>query len=280
MKKLKVLSLFAGVGGFDLGLERTGAFETVAFCEIDVAAQKVLCNHWPAVPIFSDVTELSYDREFRCLIYNRNSAVLETKIDVIVGGFPCQDVSVAGKKRGFKDENGETTRSGLWAEYCRLIGEIRPSYVIIENVRNLLSLGLTEVLQNLNDLGFDAEWGVISASSVGAHHKRERVWIVAWDPRRVPSDNNLSGFWPTFTTEKEKSHWWAKTTARFRTWWANKPELCRVVNELPERLDESNGRPEGEVSSGQDKAIRKCDRPRDCGNNRGEDSREDWSFLD
>ena len=174
--KLKVLDLFSGilVGGFSLGLERTGGFETVAFCEIEEFPRRVLAKHWPGVPIYHDVRELTKD------VLDRDGIA----VDVITGGFPCQDLSVAGKQRGM----GEGTRSGLWSEIVRLIGELRPRYVIVENVANLLS-GPSEkrggwfgrVLGDLAERGYDAEWENIPASALGAPHRRERVWLLAWN---------------------------------------------------------------------------------------------------
>ena len=161
MNKLKVLDLFSGIGGFSLGLERTGGFETVAFCEIDKHAQKVLKKHWPKVPIFEDVIELK-GKDLK-------------DIDVICGGFPCQDISVAGKQKGLEGE-----RSGLWTEFKRLIKEIKPRYAIIENVANLRSKGLNQVLKDLWEIGYASEWHLISASAVGAPHLRERIWIIAY----------------------------------------------------------------------------------------------------
>lgn len=173
--KLKVLDLFSGilVGGFSLGLERTGGFSTVAFCEIEEFPRKVLAKHWPEVPIYHDVTKLTGD------ILERDGIA----VDVITGGFPCQDISVAGKQAGISDG----TRSGLWSEIVRLIGELRPRYVIVENVANLLS-GPSEkrggwfgrILGDLAECGYDAEWENIPAAAVGAPHRRERVWIVAY----------------------------------------------------------------------------------------------------
>ena len=165
MTKLRVLSLFAGIGGFDLGLERTGGFETVAFCEIEPFAVKVLNKHWPKVPVYGDVRELTAERM-------RADGIVP---NVIVGGFPCQDISLAGKGAGLAGE-----RSGLWGEYARLIGEIRPSYVIVENVAALLSRGIGDVLGDLAALGYDAEWHCIPASAVGAPHRRDRIWILAY----------------------------------------------------------------------------------------------------
>ena len=163
--KLKLLDLFSGIGGFSLGLERTGGFETVAFCEIDPHARKVLHKHWPNVPVFEDITTLTKDK-----LNERGISV-----DAICGGFPCQDISLAGKGAGIEGE-----RSGLWADYARLIGELRPQYVIVENVSALLSRGLDRVLRDLAALRYDAEWHCIPASSVGAPHRRDRIWIVAY----------------------------------------------------------------------------------------------------
>ena len=177
MSKLRVLDLFSGIGGFSLGLERTGGFETVAFCEIEPFPRKVLAKHWPEVPQYEDVTKLTGD------ILARDGIA----VDVITGGFPCQDISCAGKKAGI----GEGTRSGLWSEIVRLIGELRPSYVIVENVPDLLvgpseQLGgwFSKVLADLAECGFDAEWQNIPASALGGVHNRERVWIVAY-PNKV-----------------------------------------------------------------------------------------------
>jgi DNA (cytosine-5)-methyltransferase 1 len=165
----RVLSLFAGIGGFDLGLERTGGFKTVAFCEIDPFCRRVLAKHWPEVPCYEDVKELTGERL-------RTDGVA---VDCIVGGFPCQDISFAGKGAGMAGE-----RSGLWSEYARLIGELRPRYVIVENVAALLGRGLADVLGDMAALGYDAEWHCIPASAVGAPHRRDRLWILAY-PERI-----------------------------------------------------------------------------------------------
>jgi DNA (cytosine-5)-methyltransferase 1 len=164
---VRVLDLFAGIGGFSLGLERAG-FETVAFCEIEPYAQKVLEKHWPGVPIYDDVRELTAER----------LAGDGIGVDVITGGFPCQDISVAGKQAGIEGE-----RSGLWSEVARLISELRPRYAIMENVTALISGGggrwFGRVLGDLAEIGYDAEWHCIPASYIGACHRRDRVWIVA-----------------------------------------------------------------------------------------------------
>lgn len=161
MQKLRVLDLFSGIGGFSLGLERTGGFETVAFCEIEPFPRRVLAKHWPEVPIYDDVRQLK----------GKDVGA----VDVICGGFPCQDISAAGKKVGV---NG--ARSGLWVEIARLVGELRPNFVILENSAALTGRGLGDILGNLAARGYDAEWQCIPASELGAPHGRDRIWIVAY----------------------------------------------------------------------------------------------------
>lgn len=161
----RVLDLFSGIGGFSLGLERAGGFKTVAFCEIIPYCQRVLAKHWPGVPLYDDITKLSADTLSRDGI----------AVDVLCGGFPCQDISLAGKRIGIEGE-----RSGLWKEYARLICELRPRFAIMENVPGLLSLGMGRVLGDLAKIGYDALWDCIPAAAVGAPHRRDRVWIVAY----------------------------------------------------------------------------------------------------
>jgi DNA (cytosine-5)-methyltransferase 1 len=161
----KVLDLFSGIGGFSLGLEATGGFETVAFCEIEPYPIAVLKKHWPNIPVYKDVKTLTKERLDADGIF----------VDVICGGFPCQDISLAGKGAGIAGE-----RSGLWFEFHRLIKEIKPKVIIAENVSALRSRGLEEVLRSLFEIGYDAEWHCIPASAVGAPHRRDRIWIVAY----------------------------------------------------------------------------------------------------
>ena len=162
---MKVLDLFSGIGGFSLGLERAG-METVAFCEFDEHAQKVLRKHWPHVPIYSDIRELDA-KQFR------------GTVSVVTGGFPCQDLSTAGKQVGFSGE-----RSSLYGEMLRVISECMPRYAIFENVTGLLTgdsgRWFAQFLYDLAQIGFDAEWHCVSASDIGAQHHRDRVWVIAY----------------------------------------------------------------------------------------------------
>lgn len=161
---MNVLDLFSGIGGFSLGLERAG-MRTVAFCEIEPFCRAVLKKHWPAIPCYEDIRELSA----------QHLTADGIRVDAICGGFPCQDISLAGDRAGF-----EGARSSLWVEYARLIGELRPQWVVVENVSGLLSLGLGDVLRDLAALRYDAEWHCIPAAAIGAPHIRDRVWIVAY----------------------------------------------------------------------------------------------------
>lgn len=179
---MRVLDLFSGIGGFSLGLERAG-MTTVAFCEIDPFCRRVLAKHWPGVPIYDDVRDVTAAR----------LGADGIAVDVICGGFPCQDISSAGNKSGIDGE-----RSGLWREYARLIGEIRPQFVIVENVADLLARGLGDVLGALAALGYDAEWDCVPAAYVGAPIRRDRLWLVAF-PNALGRDDGSAQrhFFPT-----------------------------------------------------------------------------------
>jgi len=176
---LKVLDLFSGIGGFSYAAERlVGGFETTQFVEIDTYCQRVLHKNFPNVPIHHDITEFN---------------ATEGQFDVITAGFPCQDVSIAGRQDGI----GEGTRSGLFFEVLRLARQIRPKFILFENVRNLLSHSegetFQQILQEIAKAGFDVEWSVVSAKDVGACHKRERLWFIAY-PSRVNKDRTESAF--------------------------------------------------------------------------------------
>lgn len=272
VSKLKVLDLFSGIGGFSLGLERTGGFETVAFCEIDKKARQVLRKHWPETTIFEDVSTLTA-KDFN------------EQIDVICGGFPCQDISVAGNGAGLAG-----SRSGLWFQFHRLIEEIKPRYAIIENVAALRSRGLDQVLRSLAEIGYDAEWHCIPASAVGAPHQRDRIWILAYpnddgwnSAKNSESDysgndgssprssspiepagsgdmgTDIRGSTPEVMADAQQPRWegwvyrWAHTQRKSKlghlgrscsihgqpieNWWATEPSVGRVANGVSGRVD-------------------------------------------
>lgn len=164
---LTVLDIFSGIGGFSLGLERTNGFKTIAFCEIDEFCHSVLVKHWDGIPIFEDITMLT----------EQNLAKLG-RIDVICGGFPCQPVSVIGKRCGDDDSRW------MWPEFYRIICMAKPKYVLVENVVGLLSIQSGRlfggILRDLAQIGYDAEWQVLSASQFGACHRRERLFAIAY----------------------------------------------------------------------------------------------------
>jgi len=180
---MRVLDLFSGIGGFSLGLEEAG-METVAFCEYDDKCKQVLTKHWPEVPQYNDVRTLTAEQL-------KNDGI---SVDIICGGFPCQDISTAGKQAGFQ----EGTRSGLWSHCARLLGEVRPKFAIFENVTNLLNGQrgdwFKRVLWDISSVGYDAEWHCIPASEFGANHHRDRVWIVAY-PKCAGWERLISNYW-------------------------------------------------------------------------------------
>jgi DNA (cytosine-5)-methyltransferase 1 len=161
-------SLFSGCGGLDLGLERAfgGSLETVWQVEKEPFCRKVLERHWPHAKRYDDVRTVGAHN-------------LEP-VDVLCGGFPCQSISVAGKQEGLANEE----KSGLWWEFHRIISELRPKVVVLENVANILRVGGTDVVGSLAQIGYDCEWTVISARQFGAPHLRERWFGVAF-PKRI-----------------------------------------------------------------------------------------------
>ena len=253
---MRVLDLFSGIGGFSLGLERAG-MQTVAFCEIDPFCRKVLAKHWPKAPIYDDIRTLT----------QAQLATDGITVDLICGGFPCQDISVAGKGAGITGE-----RSGLWREYARLIGEVRPRYVIVENVAALRSRGLGRVLGDLAALGYNAEWHCIPAFAVGAPHRRDRLWIVGFpngdgrppwqsagtgmghgrpavaagdDAGAVAGQRSVGpGDTPVSDTARELPHGSGASAQQARReqltncgWWQFEPDVGRVAHGVPARVD-------------------------------------------
>lgn len=206
---MKFISLFAGIGGLDLGLERAG-MECVAQVEKEPFCLEVLTKHWSNVPKYEDVLDVGK--------HNLPTA------DLICGGFPCQDVSVAGERKGLAGK-----RSTLWSEFYRIVCEIRPRWVVIENVTGLFTSDngefFTKILRELSQIGYDAEWETIPAAAMGALHQRERVFIVA----------NRDGL------RMERS-WTEQQTTRideyFGSYWRNtEPPIYRLVHGVPNRVD-------------------------------------------
>ena len=177
---MRVGSLFSGIGGFDLGLERAG-MQVAWQCESDEFCRAVLHKHWPRIPCVPDVRLLAY--------------APEDVVDIICGGFPCQGLSSMGKRRGLEDE-----RSGLWFEMARVISEYRPTWVLIENVSRLASTDdIQSVLGHLHQQGYHTYDRIIKAEDVGAPHQRRRVFIVAH------SRNHGCKFrWPTFNRRQHE----------------------------------------------------------------------------
>jgi DNA (cytosine-5)-methyltransferase 1 len=199
---LTVGSLFSGIGGLDLGLERCG-MRVIWQSEFDPFCSAVLARHWPDVPNLGDVTSIDWSTVGGC--------------DVVAAGFPCQDASDAGRRAGI---DGEQT--GLWAEVARCVRHLRPRFVVLENVTGLLSRGFGRVVGDLAALGYDAEWDCVPAAAVGAPHLRARTWVLAY-PRgeRVEADHSLQAGWPQ---------------PQLRAGWDTEPPLGRVVDGVPRRL--------------------------------------------
>lgn len=151
-------SLFSGIGGFELGAKQAG-IDTLWNCEILPYNRQILKQHFPESKQYEDITKLSRPES----------------VDIISGGFPCQDISVAGKGEGIKG-----SRSGLWSEMFRIIGELRPKYIIIENSPALLVRGFERVLLDLSEIGYNAEWQCLQTSDFGMPHQRERVYVIAY----------------------------------------------------------------------------------------------------
>tara|TARA_R100000808_G_scaffold5823_2_gene17591 strand:+ start:3880 stop:4839 length:960 start_codon:yes stop_codon:yes gene_type:complete len=222
-----MLDLFSGIGGFALAAQWVwkDELEIVGFCEIEEYAQKVLKKNFPNVSIYEDITKLN-GKEIK-------------NIDLLTGGFPCQDISIAGKGAGIEGE-----RSGLWSEMYRIISEIRPKYALIENVPMLIHRGLERVLCDLAKIGYDAEWQVIGADDVGAWHKRKRIWIVAYPkkPRARQDDRRIRSRFSganrgekTITEEKTYSNSSSlRWNSRFNNW------EKRLIQKIKKRIDKKD----------------------------------------
>lgn len=258
MQKLKVLDLFSGIGGFSLGLEKTGGFETIAFCEIDPFCQKVLRKHWPNVPIVSDIRKLSYDQKTQELKYDGEIIYVGT-IDIITGGFPCQPFSVAGKQKGHEDDRH------LWPVMFSLIEQCRPTWIIGENVAGFINMALDDVLANLESADYTPRTFVIPACAKDAPHRRDRVFIVAHsdslrkssgskkrniarnrliDRSEIIPNTNIKYAQrqqPCITDPQERQRPNKRQTRPqdtiARRFWPVEPAICRVAYGIPNRVD-------------------------------------------
>lgn len=212
---LTVGSLFSGIGGLDLGLERAG-MAVKWQVEIDDYCNRVLAKHWPDIPRYRDVRTVGR--------HNLES------VDLICGGFPCQDVSVAGKRAGI---NGE--RSGLWREFIRIIGELRPRFVLVENVPGLfLDGGIGRVLGDLAEVGYDAEWSTVSACALDAPHTRERVFIVAYPKSKGLSESSWARLDKAGFPGPQCHGLDARGDAGH---WTTEPGVGRMAHGVPGRVD-------------------------------------------
>jgi DNA (cytosine-5)-methyltransferase 1 len=184
----KIGSLFSGIGGFELGLERAIPAETIWQVEQDKFCQSILKKHWPKAKIFNDVRNITKDNV--------------DPVDILCGGFPCQDISIAGKTRGLKGE-----KSALWWEMWRIISELRPRFIVLENVANIIRLGGREVVGSLAQIGYNAEWTTIKASDFGAPHRRERWFCIAYPSHKYFNRESISPFKMEEIQQRKTSTW-------------------------------------------------------------------------
>lgn len=214
-------SLFAGIGGFDLGFERAG-LECRWQVEIDSFCQKVLAKHWPDVKRYGDIKEVDWSEVER--------------VDVACGGFPCQPVSSLGERRAQEDERW------LWPEFARCLGRIRPRFAVVENVPGLLDVNggsaFGEVLGDLASLGYDAEWQVLPAALFGASHLRERLWVVAYNREErfglTTALGELGRERPRIHDDRALAEGGPLKAGGVRS---IEPLLCRGVDAIPDRMD-------------------------------------------
>jgi DNA (cytosine-5)-methyltransferase 1 len=231
---VRIGSLFAGIGGLELGLERAGVGRTIWQVEQDEYCRKILARHWPGAARYDDVRTVGG--------YFARRNVL-APVDVICGGFPCQDLSYAGKGAGLSG-----ARSGLWFEFARIVRELRPRFVVVENVPALLARGLGVVLGDLASCGYDAVWDCVSAAELGARHRRQRLFIVAYSVRdgsreQLAARTAFRRARETYHNQQTRqkgdiaaTHMGAATRAD-RIDWSAEPDVGRVANGVPARVD-------------------------------------------
>ena len=236
---LKIVDLFSGIGGFSLGLKMAGGFETIAFCEQDKFCQQVLRKHWPDVPIHDDIRAFPTDGF--------------GEIDLVCGGFPCQPWSDAGKKLGTEDDRD------LWPEMARLVEELRPRWLVGENVRGFINqpMGLERSLSDLEGIGYSAIPFIVPACAVDAPHRRDRIWIIAKDVGNASSGGQRgdNGRWagqepenrcedvadtdsPRCEEQRRSQPAQPKHQApQCGSGWLTEPSVGRVAHGIPQRVD-------------------------------------------
>jgi DNA (cytosine-5)-methyltransferase 1 len=248
MNKLKLLDLFSGIGGFSLGLESTGYFQTIAFVEKDKFCRQVLQKNFNNIPIEEDI---------------RNVRGSNYAADVITGGFPCQPFSVAGKRKGTADDRY------LWDETIRVIAECKPIWFIGENVEGLININngmvLRQVQTDLEEQGFQVQCLVIPASGIGAWHQRKRIWIIAYshnngsyrsqgnatkqssnkqedrlsfrDDKDIPNTNTGFSIRENQEIQTGRNAFNSICKSGKRNWWQTQSEFCGVPNGISYELD-------------------------------------------
>lgn len=210
---MNALSLFSGIGGLDIAAEWAG-FKTVAFCERDEFCQMVLRKHWPDVRIFDDVRTID-TRELPA-------------IDVVFGGYPCQPFSSAGQRKGASDERH------MWPHMLDVVRKTKPAWVVGENVKGHISLGLDEVLDDLENEGFETRAFAIPAGAVKAPHSRERVFVVS----HSKSNRHRARGEVRDVCKKDGGSWRGLLSEpSFSTWWDTEPGICRVADGIPSQVD-------------------------------------------
>ena len=222
---LKLFDVCAGIGGFSLGLETTGQFKTVGFCEIDPYCQKVLNKHWPDVPIYTDLKEISRDEE---AINNL------PEFDIISAGIPCQSFSGLGNNEGKKDDRY------LWPYLFKIIKQKKPTYILIENVTNFINVALDELCNDLENKMYSTQSFSIPACSIQAPHKRDRLFCVAYSNstsiQRRENIKKIKRNW------KKRNQFISRCSKLFRrSYWSGQSRICRILNGIPNRVDRIKG---------------------------------------
>ncbi len=243
---MQIGSLFSGIGGFDLAAQWMG-WETRWYSEIDPYACRVMAKHFPRAYNVGDISTWEPMADARgarqgllqdegCVSTSEVGQTSDAEsrsgdsVDLICGGFPCQPVSVAGKQLAQDDPRW------LWPHFARIIRILRPRYIVVENVPGLLVRGMGDVLGDLSEIGYDAEWETISAAAVGAPHKRDRIWIVAYPQRqRRPTGAFHSGIFSETLPETPARK--LGGGVRRQSWWDIEPDVGRVAHGVSARVD-------------------------------------------